>query len=188
MRLEATRLDLIQVQVQRYRIPDRRSLAQVIAAMQGDARLLLVQPNFLYGHDGDKDRSHARARTNDNALPQYAHEKIRLGAAHIIAQGHRTLIAVIDSGVDRSHPELANAVADSFDAVAGTAPKPDAHGTAIASILSARGRLTGVAPASRLLAIRAFAPESGGQLLATTYVLLRSIDWAHKRRMHDCST
>ena len=182
VRLEATRLDLIQVQVQRYRIPDRRSLAQVIAAMQGDARLLLVQPNFLYDHDGGKDRSHAGARTSDEALPQYAHEKIRLGAAHVIAQGRRTVIAVIDSGVDRSHPELANAVAESFDAVAGTALKPDAHGTAIASILSARGRLTGVAPASRLLAIRAFAPESDGQVLATTYVLLRSIDWAHKRR------
>ena len=47
-------------------------------------------------------------------------------------------IAVINSGVDVKHPELANSVADSFDAL-GSKEGPHVHGTGIAGAMVAGG-------------------------------------------------
>jgi len=98
-------------------------------------------------------------------------------------------VAVIDSGVDQNHPELAEAIAGSFNAVGDRAPKPDAHGTAVAGIIGARAKLLGVAPGARLLTARAFFREGGGSPLTTTFILLRAIDWsfANKARVYNLS-
>src|SRR5207248_9122959 len=54
---------------------------------------------------------------------------------------------------------------------------PDHHGTGMAGAIAANARLTGVAPAARLLAVRAFSSgESGTE--GTTIGILRGIDWA----------
>ncbi|MFX7682594.1 S8 family serine peptidase, partial [Acinetobacter baumannii] len=90
---------------------------------------------------------------NDPA--QYAQAKLHLPEAHRLARGMNVTIAVIDSGIDAAHPELANTVADTFDAL-GSKDGPHAHGTAIAGAIAARVRLTGSAPEVRILAIRAF--------------------------------
>ena len=37
---------------------------------------------------------------------QYTLTKLRLGEAHSLARGNNVLVAVIDSGIDASHPEL----------------------------------------------------------------------------------
>ncbi|MHC2463830.1 subtilisin family serine protease [Bradyrhizobium embrapense] len=57
-------------------------------------------------------------------------------------------IAVIDCGIDAAHPELANTVADAFDAL-GSKDGPHAHGTAVAGVIAARVRLTGSTPEVR---------------------------------------
>ena len=64
-------------------------------------------------------------------------------------------IAVIDSGIDAKHPELANSIADTFDAL-GSKEGPHVHGTGIAGAIVAHARLMGSAPEARMLAIRAF--------------------------------
>ena len=86
---------------------------------------------------------------------QYALGKLRIGEAHTLANGDRMLVAVIDSGIDLGHPELAGVVVGSFDAL-GKAEKPHQHGTAIAGAIAAHARLMGAAPAAKILAIRAF--------------------------------
>ena len=59
-------------------------------------------------------------------------------------------IAVIDSGIDVKHPELANSIADSFDAL-GSKEGPHVHGTGIAGAIVAHARLMGSAPEARHL-------------------------------------
>ena len=49
----------------------------------------------------------------------------------------RVLIAVIDSGVDTQHPELAGLILDTFDAI-GTGDRTHAHGTSIVGAIAAR--------------------------------------------------
>jgi subtilisin family serine protease len=103
-------------------------------------------------------------------------DKLEIPKAHRYAAGTGVLVAIIDTGVDTMHPEIAGAVAGSFDALNSNGP-PDAHGTAIAGAIAAHDRLEGIAPAVRILAIRAFdGSKTGGD--GTTLSILRGIDWA----------
>ncbi|OGT90995.1 MAG: hypothetical protein A2514_07765 [Gammaproteobacteria bacterium RIFOXYD12_FULL_61_37] len=165
-RLQAESNRLLRATIQRYRIPDQRSPAQVLAAMRGDRRIQSAQANYLY-----------RLQSGSLADQQYAPAKIRLAQAQGLALGRQIPVVVIDSAIDAGHPELAGAVAQSFDAADDRPGPADAHGTAVAGIIAARDRMLGVAPASRLLAARAFFHE-GGEALTTSFILLRAVDWA----------
>ncbi|MES1155091.1 MAG: S8 family serine peptidase, partial [Pseudorhodoplanes sp.] len=107
---------------------------------------------------------------------QYTLGKLRLPLAHGLSKGDRVLVAVIDSGVDTTHPEFAGVIADTFD-VLDPAEPPHAHGTAIAGAIAAHSRLMGVAPAAKILAIRAFGESRGGGE-GTTFNIIKSVDWA----------
>ncbi len=54
---------------------------------------------------------------------------------------------------------------------------PHKHGTGIAGLIAARGKLMGAAPAAKILAIRAFDP-SGPTAEGTTFNILKGLDWA----------
>jgi subtilisin family serine protease len=101
---------------------------------------------------------------------------MHLPQAHELARGNKVLVAVIDSGVDITHPDLAGDIAGTFDAL-GTGLKAHAHGTAIAGAIAAHGRLMGAAPAAQILAVRAFSgddsPDSG-----TTFAIMSGLNWA----------
>jgi subtilisin family serine protease len=85
-------------------------------------------------------------------------------------------IAVIDSGIDASHPELANTISDSFDAL-GSKEGAHVHGTGIAGAIAAHGRLMGSAPEVRIIAIRAFGSTPGGAE-SSTYIIIKSLNYA----------
>jgi len=76
----------------------------------------------------------------------------------------------VDTGIDTSHPDLRGAVAASETLIAGRPEmRSDAHGTAIAGIVAARGidgGVLGIAPAATLVSIQACAAESPGSLQA----------------------
>jgi hypothetical protein len=82
-------------------LPDRRQ-ATVIAALEAEPRIAAVQPNYLYTLQSEP--------TGGLAEAQYVVPKMRLTEAHAISNGTKTLVAVIDSGIDRNHPEISNAV------------------------------------------------------------------------------
>lgn len=117
------------------------------------------------------------------ALPgQYAADKLNLAGAHGRVQGREIRVAVIDTGADLAHPELAEAVEATFDALPGVDPTPGAHGTAMAGAVAARLRLTGSAPAARLLAARAFGPPAAnGVAQGSTLHVVKCLDWAVDR-------
>ena len=114
-----------------------------------DGSVRSVQLNFRYFLQDQKKP----AIEGDAA--QYAVAQLRLPQAHTLARGMNVTIAVINSGIDVKHPELANSVADSFDAL-GSSEGPHVHGTGIAGAIVAHAKLMGSAPEARLLAIRAF--------------------------------
>jgi subtilisin family serine protease len=173
-RISSQRLELIGSTEFRYRIADGRQVPDVVRALEQDLRIASAQPNFVYRLADDPAR-------NSLSSTQYAVVKMHLPEAHRISTGQGVVVAIIDSGIDGAHPELAGSIADAFDVVDGVA-RPDKHGTAIAGIIGAHANLMGVAPGAKLLAIRAFAGE-GGKLGAgdTTDHIVRSIDWAHQR-------
>ncbi len=153
-----------------FRITDRRSVETVRTELAADASVRSVQPNFRYVLQDQKQA----ATEGDPA--QYALGKLRLPQAHALSQGSGVTVAVIDSGIDAGHPELANTIADSFDAL-GAREGPHVHGTGIAGAIVSHARLMGSAPAARILAIRAFGTAPNGAE-STSFVILKSLDFA----------
>ena len=107
---------------------------------------------------------------------QYAVAKLKLPQAHTLAHGMNVTIAVIDSGIDGNHPELANSISDNFDAL-GSTEGAHVHGTGIAGAIAAHGRLMGSAPEARIIAIRAFGSAPGGAE-SSSYVIIKSLNYA----------
>jgi subtilisin family serine protease len=170
----------------RWKIPDGRSVPSVIRLLQVERNVLAVQPNYLYQL---QDQLAARDLAVDPVIEgdpgQYALAKLRLPQAHALAKGEKVLVAVIDSGVDATHPELAGMIEDSFDAL-GTGEAAHAHGTGVAGAIVAHARLMGAAPQARILAVQAFAAKepvgaTDKAAEATTYNSNRGIDWAISR-------
>lgn len=173
--LQRTDIALTSERLIRYRIPDGRAVGAVIAALAADARLGAPQPNLVYRNQGGRDA----------AVPadlQYATQKVELAAAHELARGKGAVVAVIDSGVDRHHPDLAGVISDEIDVTdgaRGATYASDPHGTAVAGLIAARGLVKGVAPLARVLSIKAFRPAaSGNASVSTTAMLVAGIDKA----------
>ncbi len=170
-RLASQTFQLSGTTMYRWRIPDRRSVVTVVRALEADAVVASAQPNYLYTLQQSEPPA---ASEGDPA--QYELGKLRLPQAHGVTKGDNVLVAVIDSGVDAGHPDLAGSLAQAFNAV-DTAVMPDKHGTAIAGLIAAHGRLVGAAPGARLLAARAFDP-TGKTAEGTTFNILKGLDWA----------
>jgi hypothetical protein len=208
-RLGSERIALIGVTLHRLRIPDDRTPRAVLTGLRTEARIALAQPNYVYRLEQDPaavprpDPAGVIAAPAAEApvaaapataampapaaaqrLPQYAIDKLDLADVHRLSRGARVKVAVIDSGIDIGHPELAGALDKGSDMLTGAPVQPgdaDSHGTGMASAVFARSQLTGVAPAASLLAVRAFkgtvaGDRSGAQ--GTSWHVLRGIDWS----------
>lgn len=169
-RLQSQNFPLVGSTIGLFRVTDRRTVETVSREFSTEASVRSVQPNFRYVLQEQK------AELTEGDPAQYAVAKLRLPEAHTLAHGANVTIAVIDSGIDANHPELANAIADSFDAL-GSKEGPHAHGTGVAGAIVAHARLMGSAPAARILAIRAFGAAPKGAE-STSYVILKGWDYA----------
>jgi hypothetical protein len=174
-RVESRTFQLSGSTMLRWRIPDRRSVATVVRALEGEAIVASAQPNYLFRLQQSDSKDEPKP-TSEGDPAQYELAKLRLPQAHALAKGGNVLVAVIDSAVDVSHPELTGAVAQTFDAIE-TPITPHKHGTAIAGLIAAHGRLMGAAPRARILAIRAFDP-AGVSAEGSTFNILKGLDWA----------
>jgi subtilisin family serine protease len=170
-RLESQTFQLSGTTMFRWRIPDRRSVATVIRALVRDRVVASAQPNYLFALQQDETKA---APEGDAA--QYELAKLRLPQAHTLAKGAHVPVAVIDSGVDASHPELAGAVVKAFDTLSPPTA-PHKHGTATAGLIAAHGKLMGAAPGAHILAVRAF-DGTGTSAEGTTFNILKGLDWA----------
>jgi Subtilase family/Fervidolysin N-terminal prodomain len=169
-RLESQSIGLTGTTFHRWRITDQRPVSDVIRALETDGAVGAAQPNYRFA----LQQSEAQATAEVDAM-QYAPAKLRLQEAHQFSTGDKILIAIIDSGIDASHLEIAGMVVESFDAV-NSKQGPDRHGTAMAGAIIAHVRLKGIAPAAHILAVRAFTATEG-----TTLTILKGIDWAVAR-------
>jgi hypothetical protein len=173
-RLDSFDFQLAGTKIYRWRISDRRSVPTVVRALEASGTVISVSPNYIMRLHGEET-----VAVGAPALEQYALTKLQVPQAHRLARGERVLIAIIDGGVDTSHPELAGAIADTFDAI-GSGDKVHAHGTAIAGAIAAQARLKGTAPAAQILAARAFGARSDTSE-GTSFHVVKAINWAVTR-------
>ncbi len=86
-----------------------------------------------------------------------------LTSLHADVLWHRTVgtgvtIAIVDTGIDTSRPDLIGTVVDTINLSGGTSTdvSDDSHGTAVAGLIAGRGRsqMTGLAPRASLIDIK----------------------------------
>ncbi len=89
----------------------------------------------------DYERTVSRISNDPLRDQQWALGTIAAYDAWDITTGGPVVIAVIDTGVDANHPELAGRVLGGFNAITGSANSGDdnGHGTAVAGIIAASG-------------------------------------------------
>ncbi|MDA9525126.1 peptidase [Bradyrhizobium sp. CCBAU 11434] len=170
-RVSSENFPLIGATVGLFRITDGRPYETARREFAADASVRSLQPNFRYVL---QDQKPGVPTEGDPA--QYVLSKLRLPQAHTLVHGANVTVAVIDSGIDAKHPELANSIADNFDAL-GSSEGAHVHGTGIAGAIVAHTKLMGSAPEARIIAIRAFGGTTGGAE-SSSYIILRSLNYA----------
>jgi subtilisin family serine protease len=153
--------------------PGSAPLATLLAALAQDARVVWAQPLADY---------HGLA-SNDPLYPvQPAAQDWHLAELHRVSLGRSVTVAVIDSGVDTGHPDLAGQLRLRRNFVEDVPDAFEKHGTAVAGIIGARSGngigMAGIAPGAKVLALRA-CWETGGQAARCNSITLgKAINYA----------
>jgi subtilisin family serine protease len=127
---------------------------------------------------------HALAHDDPLFLQQPAALPWHLDEVHQSLTGRGVRVAVIDSGVQADHPDLAGQLAERID-VTGRADAAELHGTAVAGVIAARADnhvgIAGVAPHARLVALRACWEASAADTVCSSLSLALALSAALER-------
>ncbi|HYM35424.1 MAG TPA: S8 family serine peptidase [Steroidobacteraceae bacterium] len=176
--LDSTTLESINKAIVRFELPD--DVLDAAAAVI----TLAAQPGIESAQHEYRHRT--TAFDDPYAWMNYSIHLSGAERLHPQVMGAGIEIAVIDTGVDATHPELAARVSANLD-VTGFGLSADRHGTAIAGIIAAEANngvgAYGIAPQARIAAIKACQQESkngvDGRCWSST--LAKALDAALKR-------
>ena len=162
------------------RVPEGVALGVLVARLSAHPDVAWAQPLQMF-------ETQARPPSADPLEPaQPASHAWQLSRLHRLATGRGTRVAVIDSGVDATHPDLAGRLALMRDLVGDGGGRAEAHGTAVAGIVGAAVNgvgIVGVAPEARLLALRGCREmPSGGPARCDGLALARALQLAIEQR------
>jgi len=137
-------------------VPEGETVESFAESLETLPNVEYAQPNYVYTLE--------RTTVNDTYVSlQWYLETINVFDAWDITMGNSsTVVAVIDTGVDLTHPDLAGQIVSQTDVVAydGSAQDDDGHGTHVAGIIAAKANngtgVAGVAPGSKLIAVDVF--------------------------------
>jgi subtilisin family serine protease len=158
-------------------VPDGRTTEAAADELSHDAKVSWAQPVQLYQAQGGS------AAHND---PLYAAQPAAhdwdLADLHRIATGRGIKVAVIDSGIQANHPDLAGQLIVNRNFVAGQNEIPENHGTGVAGVIAAKSDnkvgIAGVAPGARLLGLRACWQKSGSSTVCDGLSLAKALYFA----------
>jgi subtilisin family serine protease len=128
-----------------------------------------VLPATALGAAGDPLRSH-----------QWGLDLIHADAAHTVTTGAGATVAVVDTGIDASHPDLAGRILPGYDFVDGDSTPQDGngHGTHVSGIVAADAGngigVDSVAPGASILPVRVLDDNGSG----SDADVAQGIDWA----------
>jgi hypothetical protein len=178
------RIDLLNVHCAVFVAHDAATRDALLTRLRQDSRVESAQPmhNFV--------TSSRAVEYNDPYFAlQKGVEEIHVPGAHRWSQGKGITVAVIDTGVDTSHPELAGRVRLTRNFVDDDSQRfrLDRHGTAVAGVIAAvtnnHEGIVGVAPASELFALKAcWQEKADAPAVCNTLTLAEALAFAIERR------
>lgn len=154
-----------------------RERAGVLERLRADPRVRDAQPEFVHRLAGMPPKDpyfDLQKRTRKGGVSSI----LRRGS------GMRVRIALIDTGVDTGHPDLAGQFASVRNFVGGDETRVPAeyHGTAVAGLVAARAGngvgIHGLAPDGEIHALRACWEPTYGYGLCSTFTLAQALDYA----------
>lgn len=156
--------------IYRLRIGDGMDAQVKAAAMASDSRIEYAEPNYLL-ETPEAQRGRRRWVIGGNAgvfATQWSTTVLRLSEAHAISRGAGVTVAVLDTGVDLSHPALAGRLVGGFDFVDGDSVPQEVgnqtdhpaygHGTHVAGIVAL------VAPDAHIMPVRVLDADGVGNI------------------------
>lgn len=164
-----------------HELPANVSVSQALDTYYADGRVTSAQPLVLHA-TSDQPATDPQApvvpslgtATNDPDLfQQYWLEKVKAPQAWQLTKGSpEVIVAVLDTGVDYTHPDLKGQVINAPDFGGNDEDSLDegGHGTHVAGIIAAAGNNqqggSGIAPDCKVMAIKVFKPfYDNGQYL-----------------------
>lgn len=170
------------------------SLGQLCALLEAPDRdpselvgLLSGYPGVSFAQPVQRFRTLAKARFDDPYYDlQHGIRDLPLDRIHARTRGDGVRVALVDTGVDISHPDLAGRVVRASN-LAPAAPETfteDRHGTALAGLIAAQSNngqgIVGLAPGAELLVFKAcwYEAAGGDTAVCDSYSLARALDAA----------
>ncbi len=137
-------------------VPEGETVESFVEELEAQPNVEYAQPNYVYTLES--------TTINDPYAAQQWHlGKIGVYDAWDITMGISDIrVAVIDTGVDLSHPDLTGQIVAQADMVDndGNAQDDDGHGTHVAGIIAANANngigVAGIAPGTKLIAVDVF--------------------------------
>lgn len=156
------------------RVPPGANVDEVVQRVAKDPRIEWAQPMNRFRALGTPPAA------QESLYPLQPSAKLwQLDELHKVSTGRHVRVAVIDSGVDAAHPDLAGRIALERNFVDAREHVAEAHGTAVAGIIGARGAgVVGIAPQAELLALRACWEESATSTLCSSFTLAQALQAA----------
>jgi subtilisin len=163
--------EVVGYDVDRYEAPivSAQLTQSEIRTLRGDGNVAKVEDDTPCHAAGFGPYPHIQiqehARPAAETIPEGVRQ-VRADHAWGISTGEGIKVAVLDTGIDRNHPDLEANYADGVSFVPGTTPMDDqGHGTHCAGVIAAarNGRgVVGVAPNARLYAVKVLDKDAYG--------------------------
>ena len=166
----------LNVDCYRMRLAAGQDPATVLAALARDRRVAWAQAIQEFSAQAGAGAAGDPLYRVQPAAAPWQLEQVRKSAT-----GRKVLVAVIDSGVEAGHPDLAGQVAVQENFVDGQSYVAEEHGTAIAGVIAARADngvgIAGIAPQARLMALRACWQADAGTR-CNSFTLAKAMNYA----------
>lgn len=165
--------------IYRLNVTGTTSVNNTIAALLLETDVLLAEPNTV-NSSPEARRNVVWAIGNASAYAvQWAPAALRLTAAHGLSTGAGVRVAILDTGVDRSHPALAGKLLPGFDFVdydddpseeGSEADLSFGHGTHVAGLVAL------VAPDAKIIPVRVLDPSGQSNAWVISEGLLYAVN------------
>jgi hypothetical protein len=169
-------------------IPQQANFQTVLSALSNDQRVAWAEPNYLQGGPSGMTQSFFLSMTPNpiQVTSQYAAPLIGIPEAHLVSRGAGTTIAVLDTGLDPTHPAFDGRIAPGgWNFLTNTADFADVgnglddNGNNLIDELTGHGTMVSglvllVAPQAQILPLKILNSDGVG----TAFAMAQAIDAA----------
>jgi thermitase len=148
---------------------------------------LQADPNVVYAELNYVETTLEDAPNDPDYAKQYAPQITQAPKGWTITKGNpNTLIAVVDTGIDYKHPDLAAKLAEGYNVIGSNAQVTDGHGhgTHCAGIVGAITNngigMAGIAPNNRIIGVKVLSDEGSGSTADVCNGIIKAADMGAK--------